>query len=129
MPSAATSRPPQRNHGISTLGSRQSGQSVFRSDLATPSLQGLASANLSGHYALGSNIEATATQSWNLNAGFKTIGTVGVPFRSGTAVSPRVDVGQFERTLCPRQQHRRHRNAIMESQRWVQANRDSRCSV
>ncbi|MGC2780755.1 MAG: MBG domain-containing protein [Bradyrhizobium sp.] len=47
---------------------------------ATPSLQGLASANLAGHYALGSNIDATTTSAWNANTGFTSIGTVGVPF-------------------------------------------------
>src|SRR6202040_3493416 len=47
---------------------------------ATPTLQGMTSANLAGHYALGSNIDATATSGWNANAGFTPIGTVGVPF-------------------------------------------------
>ena len=47
---------------------------------ATPTLQGMASANLAGHYALGSNIDATATSAWNANTGFTPIGTVGVPF-------------------------------------------------
>jgi hypothetical protein len=36
--------------------------------------------NLSGTYALGGNINATATSAWNANAGFTPIGTVGVPF-------------------------------------------------
>jgi filamentous hemagglutinin family protein len=47
---------------------------------ATPTLQGVASANLAGHYALGSNIDASATSAWNANTGFTPIGTVGVPF-------------------------------------------------
>jgi filamentous hemagglutinin family protein len=47
---------------------------------ATPTLQGMASANLAGYYALGSSIDATATSAWNANAGFTPIGTVGVPF-------------------------------------------------
>ncbi|NTU92098.1 MAG: filamentous hemagglutinin N-terminal domain-containing protein, partial [Chlorobiaceae bacterium] len=38
-------------------------------------LQGLAhSSMLSGYYALGANIDASATQNWNLGAGFKPIG-------------------------------------------------------
>jgi filamentous hemagglutinin family protein len=37
---------------------------------ATPTLQGIASANLAGYYALGSNIDATTTSAWNANAGF-----------------------------------------------------------
>ena len=47
---------------------------------AAPTLQGMASANLAGHYALGSNIDAAATSAWNANTGFTPIGTVGVPF-------------------------------------------------
>jgi filamentous hemagglutinin family protein len=47
---------------------------------ATLTLQGMASANLAGHYALGSNIDALATSAWNANTGFTAIGTVGVPF-------------------------------------------------
>ncbi|MDB5612342.1 MAG: filamentous hemagglutinin N-terminal protein [Bradyrhizobium sp.] len=47
---------------------------------ATPTLQGVASANLAGHYALGSDIDAATTASWNGNTGFTPIGTVGVPF-------------------------------------------------
>ncbi|MEA2793519.1 MAG: mucin9, partial [Bradyrhizobium sp.] len=47
---------------------------------ATQTLQGVASANLAGHYALGSNIDAAAASAWNANAGFTPIGTVGVPF-------------------------------------------------
>lgn len=38
-------------------------------------LQGVAhSSMLSGYYALGANIDASATQNWNLGAGFKPIG-------------------------------------------------------
>jgi filamentous hemagglutinin family protein len=47
---------------------------------ATQTLQGMASANLAGHYAIGSNIDATATSTWNVNTSFTPIGTVGVPF-------------------------------------------------
>jgi filamentous hemagglutinin family protein len=47
---------------------------------ATPTLQGMGSADLAGHYALGSNIDASATVFWNANAGFTPIGTVGIPF-------------------------------------------------
>ena len=47
---------------------------------ATPTLQGMASANLAGHYALGSNIDATATLAWNSNAGFTPIGSLALPF-------------------------------------------------
>ncbi len=47
---------------------------------ATPSLQGVTASNLAGHYALGSNIDASATSTWNAAAGFMPIGTVGVPF-------------------------------------------------
>ena len=36
--------------------------------------------NLSGTYALGNNIDATATGGWNVNAGFIPIGTVALPF-------------------------------------------------
>ena len=36
--------------------------------------------NLSGTYALGGNIGASATSAWNANAGFTPIGTVAVPF-------------------------------------------------
>ncbi|MDO9413832.1 MAG: MBG domain-containing protein [Pseudolabrys sp.] len=46
----------------------------------SPTLQGMASGNLSGYYALGSNIDAGATAAWNANAGFTSIRTVGVPF-------------------------------------------------
>jgi hypothetical protein len=35
--------------------------------------------DLSGHYALGSDIDATATTTWNANAGFNPVGTV-TPF-------------------------------------------------
>jgi filamentous hemagglutinin family protein len=46
----------------------------------TPGLQGIAASNLSGYYALGSNIDATATSGWNSNAGFTPIGSVAAPF-------------------------------------------------
>jgi hypothetical protein len=36
--------------------------------------------NLSGTYALGGNIGASATSAWNANSGFTPIGTVAVPF-------------------------------------------------
>src|SRR6202044_182197 len=36
--------------------------------------------NPTGTYALGGNIDATVTSTWNANAGFTPIGTVGVPF-------------------------------------------------
>ena len=36
--------------------------------------------NLTGTYALGNNIDATATAGWNANAGFAPIGTVALPF-------------------------------------------------
>ena len=47
---------------------------------ASPSLQGMTSSNLAGHYALGTDIDASATFAWNAGAGFVPIGTVGVPF-------------------------------------------------
>lgn len=49
---------------------------------STPTLQGLAAAaNLSGYYALGSDIDASATSGgWNVNAGFTPIGAAGQPF-------------------------------------------------
>jgi filamentous hemagglutinin family protein len=47
---------------------------------ATPTLQGVGSANLAGQYALGSNIDAAATLAWNAGTGFMPIGTVAVPF-------------------------------------------------
>ncbi len=41
----------------------------------TPTLQGVAAAaNLANHYALGSDIDATATSAWNAGAGFTPIG-------------------------------------------------------
>jgi filamentous hemagglutinin family protein len=41
----------------------------------TPTLQGLAvTANLTGHYALGGNIDASPTSTWNGGAGFTPIG-------------------------------------------------------
>lgn len=41
----------------------------------TMTLQGMAAtANLAGHYVLGSNIDATATSGWNAGAGFTPIG-------------------------------------------------------
>ncbi|QOX79681.1 hypothetical protein FY034_12255 [Trichlorobacter lovleyi] len=46
-----------------------------------PTLQGMAAtANLSGNYALGSDIDATATAAWGSNAGFIPIGTSTNPF-------------------------------------------------
>ena len=47
---------------------------------ATPTLQGMTASNMNGYYALGSNIDASATSAWNALAGFTSIGTVGVPF-------------------------------------------------
>ncbi len=42
-------------------------------------LQGM-SGNLSRNYVLGANIDASATSSWNSNAGFNPIGTAATPF-------------------------------------------------
>jgi hypothetical protein len=42
-------------------------------------LQGMIG-NLARHYALGSNIDATATSTWNSNAGFTPVGTSSTPF-------------------------------------------------
>ena len=42
-------------------------------------LQGIGG-NLSGHYALGTNIDASATSGWNVNAGFDPIGVPGSSF-------------------------------------------------
>ncbi|MQM32066.1 MAG: hypothetical protein CRU78_16770, partial [Candidatus Accumulibacter phosphatis] len=48
---------------------------------ATPTLQGMAAtANLSGKYALGTNIDAAATSVWNLGGGFAPIGSGGTAF-------------------------------------------------
>ena len=47
---------------------------------ATPTLQGIAASSMSGYYALGSNIDASATSGWNALAGFTPIGSVGIPF-------------------------------------------------
>ncbi|MEO8104480.1 MAG: filamentous hemagglutinin N-terminal domain-containing protein, partial [Betaproteobacteria bacterium] len=47
---------------------------------AIPTLQGMAASSMSGYYALGSNIDASATSGWNALAGFTSIGSVGVPF-------------------------------------------------
>ena len=44
-------------------------------------LQGMAaSANISNNYALGGNIDASGTSSWNSSAGFTPIGTLVAPF-------------------------------------------------
>jgi filamentous hemagglutinin family protein len=42
-------------------------------------LQGI-NGNLSGYYALGTNIDATATSGWNSGAGFTPIGNLSTPF-------------------------------------------------
>ncbi|GAC1319685.1 MAG: GLUG motif-containing protein [Collimonas sp.] len=42
-------------------------------------LQGM-SGNLAGHYALGSNIDASPTSSWNAGFGFDPVGKVATPF-------------------------------------------------
>ena len=42
-------------------------------------LQGM-NGNLSGHYALGSSIDATATSGWNTGAGFMPVGNNATPF-------------------------------------------------
>jgi filamentous hemagglutinin family protein len=56
---------------INTLGSQGS--------TTATDLQGI-NGNLSGYYALGSNIGATATASWNSGAGFTPIGSPGAAF-------------------------------------------------
>jgi filamentous hemagglutinin family protein len=51
--------------------------------ITTPSvttLQGMATSDISGHYVLGSNIDASATTEWNSNAGFTPIGQIGTLF-------------------------------------------------
>lgn len=51
----------------------------------TPTLQGMAAtANLGKNFALGSNIDASATATWNSNTGFTPIGNWGVMTFSGT---------------------------------------------
>ena len=48
---------------------------------ATPTLQGMAAtANLATNFALGTNIDATTTSSWNAGQGFSPIGTNANPF-------------------------------------------------
>ncbi|WP_184253945.1 MBG domain-containing protein [Rhodopseudomonas rhenobacensis] len=47
---------------------------------ATPTLQGLSASDMTGHYALGSNIDASATATWNSGLGFAPIGTLVLPF-------------------------------------------------
>ncbi|HEY8023314.1 MAG TPA: YDG domain-containing protein [Burkholderiaceae bacterium] len=48
---------------------------------SSPSLQSIAaSGNLSGHYALGSNIDGAPSQSWNNRQGFFPIGSSSSPF-------------------------------------------------
>jgi len=48
---------------------------------AVPTLQGMAAAaGLSGNYALGSDIDASATSGWNNGQGFTPIGTSASPF-------------------------------------------------
>lgn len=51
----------------------------FAGSTSGTDLQGI-SGNVSGHYALGSNIDASATSSWNSGAGFTPIGTSSAPF-------------------------------------------------
>ena len=48
-------------------------------DSSTTTLQGMMN-GLSGYYALGSNIDASTTASWNNNAGFNPVGTYGNSF-------------------------------------------------
>ncbi len=48
-------------------------------DTSSTTLQGM-SGSLSGHYVLGSNIDATATSGWNAGLGFNPIGDGGAPF-------------------------------------------------
>ncbi|CAN7337835.1 filamentous hemagglutinin N-terminal domain-containing protein [Pseudorhodoferax sp. LjRoot39] len=48
-------------------------------DATTTTLQGMAN-NLSGHYALGANIDASATAGWNGGLGFQPIGISGSEF-------------------------------------------------
>ncbi|TCT07117.1 beta strand repeat-containing protein [Paralcaligenes ureilyticus] len=74
-------------------------------DTSTTSLQGIAN-NLTGYYALGSNIDASATSTWNGGAGFTPIGDFATPFTgtfdglghtisSVTIKSAAADVGLF----------------------------------
>lgn len=67
---------------------------------ATPTLQGMAAtANLAKNFALGSNIDASATSSWNGGAGFTPIGSWG-----GTAFTGTLDgLGHNIRNLVIRQ--------------------------
>src|SRR6185295_7936036 len=46
---------------------------------ATTDLQGM-NGNVAANYALGSNIDASATSGWNAGAGFAPIGDSGTPF-------------------------------------------------
>jgi filamentous hemagglutinin family protein len=48
-------------------------------DTSGSTLQGM-NGNLTGHYALGGNIDATATSTWSSGAGFSPIGSVANPF-------------------------------------------------
>jgi hypothetical protein len=49
------------------------------SSVSTTDLQGM-NGNLAGNYALGSNIDASATSSWNAGAGFDPVGKTATPF-------------------------------------------------
>lgn len=62
---------------------------------AVPTLQGMAAAaGLSGNYALGSDIDASATSGWNNGQGFTPIGTSANPFM-GTFEGLGHTVGNF----------------------------------
>ena len=93
-------------------------------------LQGI-NGNLAGHYALGSNIDATATATWNAGAGFTPLGssfpkftgvfdglghsitalTVNLPANNDVGLFGIADTGSILRnvTLTGRQHHRRRR--------------------
>jgi filamentous hemagglutinin family protein len=76
-------------------------------DTSPTTLQGIANApnGLSGHYALGSDINATTTPTWTSTNGFKPIGAAGAAFTgqfhglghsiSGLTVSPTGQAGLF----------------------------------
>ena len=51
-------------------------------DATTTTLQGMKN-NLAGNYALGANVDASATSGWNLGAGFKPVGDYATDY-SGT---------------------------------------------
>ncbi len=63
------------------LGTDTSAMPTYYDVIATlPQLQNINTTGLGGSYALGTNIDASATSGWNTNAGFAPIGSQATPF-------------------------------------------------